>query len=310
MRGGEIPALMATIRAMPKVPNRRAFSLTELLVVIAIIALIIGLLLVGISAVQRTARVTKCLSNQRQIALAVSSYATSNAGRLVNPRTSAPGTSSMTPPGCPPIAYPTGLSNNDFHSWTASFAPNMAGNRELEAAITQGALFPYVGNVPVYKSPLDPGDRLRSYSLSAFIGCHTPDEYSGYLSWESFYEPEDCHNLDTTALARIQKPAMTIACITEDDNDGFNFNNQGWIIDPTNSNWIDWPAFWDPNNVTFAMVDGSTERYSMSRPELPALIDAFGHWYFESPVNGSGWMARRDWYFFRVRCLPGNIPNP
>jgi prepilin-type N-terminal cleavage/methylation domain-containing protein len=307
---------------MHKVMAPRAFSLTELLVVVAILALLIGLLITGISAVQRTARVTKCLSNQRQIALACASYASSNAGRLVNPRTSRPfdppTPPTLTPPGCPAISYPTGQSNTDFHSWTASFAPNTTTivvngqtvTAELDTAITKGALYPYVGSLPVYKSPLDPGSRVRSYSLSAFIGCHVPDEYSGYISWEQFYEPEDCQNFNTTALSRIQQPSKTIACITEDDNDGYSLNNQGWIIDPTNSNWIDWPAFWDPRNVTYAMVDGSTERYEMTRPELPGLIQTFGHWYFESPVNGTGWRARRDWYHFRIRCLPGNIPNP
>jgi prepilin-type N-terminal cleavage/methylation domain-containing protein len=212
---------------MRKIKAPRAFSLTELLVVVAILALLIGLLATGISAVQRTARVTKCLSNQRQIALACASYASSNAGRLVSPRTSRPDTASLTPPGCPTISYPTGLSNTDFHSWTASFAPNMTGNTELETAITKGALYPYVGSVPVYKSPLDPGVRLRSYSLSAFVGCHVPDEYSGYISWEQFYEPENCQNLNTTAMSRIQQPSKTIACITEDDNDGYNFNWRG-----------------------------------------------------------------------------------
>ena len=293
---------------MTKAP--RAFSLTELLVVVAIIALLIGLLTVGVAAVQRTSRVTQCLSNQRQLVLACAAYASSNSGRLVSPRTSSPGTATLTPPGCPSISYPTGTSNNDFHSWTASFAPNMIGNSEQEAAITKGALFGYVGSIAVYRSPFDPSARLRSYSLSAFVGCHVPDEFSGYISWEQFYEPENCQNLNTTAMSRIQQPSKTIACITEDDNDGFNFNNQGWIIDPTNSNWIDWPAFWDPQNVTYAMVDGSTERYEMARPELPGLIQTFGHWYFESAVNGTGWRARRDWYHFRTRCLPGNIPNP
>jgi len=293
---------------MSKAP--RAFSLTELLVVVAILALLMALLITAIAAVQRTARVTKCLHNQRQIALACASYASSNAGRLVSPLTSSPGTLTLTPPGCPTISYPTGTLNNEFHSWTASFAPNMMGSTELETAITKGALYPYVGSVLLYRSPLDPGTRLRSYSLSAFVGCHSPDERTSYSGWEQYYEPENCQNLNTTAMSRIQQPSKTINCITEDDNDGYNYNNQGWIIDLTNSNWVDWPAFWDPRNVTYAMVDGSTERYEVARPELPGLIDAFGHWYYEAPVNGSGWRARRDWYHFRIRCLPGNVPNP
>ena len=169
---------------MRKFKAPRAFSLTELLVVVAIIALLIGLLTVGVAAVQRTSRVTKCLSNQRQLVLACAAYSSSNSGRLVSPRTSSPGTATLTPPGCPSISYPTGTSNNDFHSWTASFAPNMVGNTEQEAAITKGALFDYVGSIALYRSPFDPSSRLRSYSLSAFVGCHVPDEFSGYIIWE------------------------------------------------------------------------------------------------------------------------------
>lgn len=293
----------------------RAFSLTELLVVVAILAILIGLLTVGIAAVQRTARFTKCLSNQRQIALAGASYASSNAGRLVSPRTSRPCTDPNLPcqlnvPGCQSISLPTGKDELEYHSWTASHAPNMLGYTELEGALTKGKLFPYVGSVPVYKSPLDPGARLRSYSLSAFVGCHVPDDLPDYMQWEQDYEPINCQNFNTTAMSRLQQPSRTIVCITEDDNDGFNYNNQGWVIHPTTPNWIDWPAFWDPLNVTYAMADGSTERYEVARPELPRLIQAFGHWYYEAPVNGTGPRASRDWYHFRIRCLPGNIQNP
>src|SRR5262245_50928020 len=58
--------------------NRRAFTLIELLVVIAIIAVLIALLLPAVQAAREAARRAQCVSNLKQIGIAMHNFHASN----------------------------------------------------------------------------------------------------------------------------------------------------------------------------------------------------------------------------------------
>ncbi|MEO0716317.1 MAG: DUF1559 domain-containing protein, partial [Planctomycetota bacterium] len=67
--------------------SARAFTLTEAIVVIAIAALLLALAIPPFQAIRDAARQTTCLSNARQVSLAINAFAASNGSRLPENRT-------------------------------------------------------------------------------------------------------------------------------------------------------------------------------------------------------------------------------
>lgn len=72
----------AAVEGGPRSRRPRAFTLIELLVVLGVIALLIGLLAPALNRTREVAKAAVCLSNARQIGIAVNAYLVGSNGRL------------------------------------------------------------------------------------------------------------------------------------------------------------------------------------------------------------------------------------
>ena len=295
-------------------PERRAFSLPELLVVIAIIALVVALIVPTISALRGRARTMQCLTNQRSITQAAYAYATDNASRFASPRTDSFGTLFLNGQN---------VSNGSQHCWVKAEGTNVVANQfERPSALEQGVLFPYVGEIKTYVSPDEPTNpyvstvsndrtRVRSYSFNACLGTTRPDELPEFdddFTAPMFGITTPLSRFNTTTIGTIKQPQRMMSTLVEDDS--VAYNNQGWLVLPQTSNWIDWPAAWRPRAITMTYVDGSTETYELANQDLPQRWDTNGHRWQQpaDPASGSPPIAI-DWKFFRDRLNPGVLPN-
>jgi prepilin-type N-terminal cleavage/methylation domain-containing protein len=109
-------------------PVNRAFTLIELLVVIAIIAILAAILFPVFAQAKEAAKNTSCLSNARQIGLAVRMYVDDNDGTM-------------------PI----------FYAYSLTPPTGQPGHKGVEVE-----LLPYSKNKELFKSPVDNGSPFTS----------------------------------------------------------------------------------------------------------------------------------------------------
>ena len=131
----------------PRTTRPSAFTLIELLVVISIIALLIGILLPALGAARAAARESACLSNIRQLGIALQTYATDYKGGY-------PDSSGLAAPG------------GGFREWydIARIGQYLPQDKEVGAAGNKNNSF----GGTVFICPSDEENGVRGYAMNAY----------------------------------------------------------------------------------------------------------------------------------------------
>ncbi len=277
--------------------DTRGFTLVELMVVVVILALLISLFLVAAGTITNSALSTEDSAKLRSLSMANAAYAADNNQRLFGPRTE------------PNDDQSTKEQIERF--WVHSFGDNVeeVGDRrvELASALSNGAAWEYIGDEAAYKSPLDKTDRLRSYSLNAFIGVdRCADDYP---EMPGVFVPafNTRYRVPCSRLSDIPQTSRTICAIGEVDQ-GYSetANKNGWCVSP-NPNmaiWKDTPALWNRNRVNISLMDGSTETIVLQQDD--ALRDKINQSGSSHNITiGFSDQDKVDFQQFNKRLLPG-----
>ena len=219
----------ATSRPAPH--SRSAFTLIELLVVIAIISILAAILFPVFAKVREKARETSCVSNTKQLSLAFFQYKEDNDEQL-------PASGKVVAPGTAAVC--TAVLNG---GWVAAeLIDNTTSNcNAANLPVPNGAIFPYVKSVQVYKCPSDPlaNQKTLSYSMNS--------------------------NLSGAADALIQAPSGCVLLVDEGPKlDNGNFLAPNGDTASGAPNYQDQPTTRHTEKAVFNFADGHTK--SM-RPE-------------------------------------------
>jgi len=199
----------------------RKRDLTVLVLCAAFLAAALGA--VGESGRERAKRAV-CLTNLRQLTNAWSLYADDNDGKIVNGDAGEYSSLHVKEP-----------------SWVLRDWASGATVLQKQAAITEGALFPYTQNTRLYRCPLGEPTHTRSYTIVDAMNCK---------DWPP--------GIMVKNRSQIEQPETRFVFV---DVGGPLLSMGGWTCFVREDRWWDPPPIQHQNGTDFSFADGHAEHW-------------------------------------------------